>query len=158
MFSNAFFKTFPFWFNFILNIAKRSEFQIYSRFFLNKSLISKANPRLHWKIYQTESKLFDSGFHPKKSQNPSICDTSYTGQNVCGTARKKKWKENCFRERKKPWLIRVNFLEFRFFPIIAKSVRDVVNSGKQQNIHGYETKIDFVLFAQIWQSFKNFIC
>ena len=67
-------------------------------------------------------------------------------------------KENCFRERKKPCLTSVNFIEFRFFPIIAKSVRDVVNSGKEQNIHVYETKIDFVLFAQIWPSFKHFFC
>ena len=59
---------------------------------------------------------------------------------------------------KKPWLIRVNFIEFRFFPIIAKSVRDIVNSGKKQNIHVYETKIDFVSFARIWLSFKHFFC
>ena len=61
--------------------------------------------------------------------------------------RERKMKRNCFRGRKKPKLIRANFIEFRFFPIIAKSVRDIVNSGKKQNIHVYETKIDFVLFA-----------
>ena len=32
-------------------------------FLKNKSLIFKANPRLHWKIYKTESKLFDSGLN-----------------------------------------------------------------------------------------------
>ena len=72
--------------------------------------------------------------------------------------RERKIKRNCFRERRKPCLIRVNFIEFRFFPIIAKAVRDVVNSGKEQTIHVYETKIDFVLFAKIWQSFKLLFC
>ena len=76
--------------------------------------------------------------------------------------RERKMKGNCFRERKIPCLIRVNFIEFRFFPIIAKFVRDIVNSGKKKNIyiyiHVYETKIDFVLFAQIWPSFKHFFC
>ena len=41
-------------------------------------------------------------------------------------------KENCFRERKKPCLTSVNFIEFRFFPIIAKSVRDVFNINKNR--------------------------
>ena len=70
--------------------------------------------------------------------------------------RKMNSKENCSRERKKPCLIRVNFIECRFFPIIAKSVRDIVNSGKEQNIDVYKTKIDFVFFFPDLESFKHF--
>ena len=43
-------------------------------------------------------------------------------------------KENCFRERKKPCLTSVNFIEFRFFPVIAKSVRDVFNINKTPKV------------------------
>ena len=171
--------------NFIFKIAKRSEFQIYSRFnfFFNKSLTSKANPRLHWKIYQTESQLFDSGLNgviPSKFYvweqlavwhlrisimckipSPEVTKSIYLWYvywtQCLRHCEREKWKEIVSVRGKNPVLRKANFIEFRFFPIIAKSVRDV-NSGKEQNIHVYETKIDYVLFAQIWPSFKHFFC
>ena len=100
--------------------------------FTNQYNVQDSLPRSH-KIHLSVIRILDSMF---------------------AALRERKMKRNCFREKKKPWLIRVNFIEFRFFPIIAKSVRDVVNSGKEQNIHVYETKIAFVLFAQIFLSDK----